>query len=185
MDTTSDLRVRDASDADAAAIAAIGADGFADSYAEILTRAVIDAVIEQTYSCSAVAGCIGRCIAADNAEFLVAERGGRIAGFLHFDSEGREPELHRIYVDRTQIGGGVGSQLMAELRRRLDERVAYILMVLKPNTAAIRFYERHGLRIERETDAVAHYSENMGFSSPDTRPVPALIMRYRPRRLQG
>jgi ribosomal protein S18 acetylase RimI-like enzyme len=158
----------------------MGSAGFADSYGEILTAAVIQAVQEQTYSLSAVVDCVKRCVQANDAEFLVVERGDQAVGFLHFDSEGREPELHRIYVDGTQTGSGAGSALMAELHRRLGGQVSYILMVLSPNSGAIRFYERHGLVIERETDAVTHYRENMGFSPPDTPPVAAFIMRYQP-----
>jgi ribosomal protein S18 acetylase RimI-like enzyme len=172
------VHVRDAVVDDAAVIAVIGADGFSGSYATILAPAVIDAVIEQTYSPVAVADCVQRCVAAPDAQFLVAERDGQVVGFLHFDSEGPTPELHRIYVDPTQTGGGIGKVLLVELHRRLPAAASYILMVLAPNTGAIRFYQRHGLEIERDTDAVSHYRENMGFVPPDTPPVPALIMRY-------
>ena len=144
----------------------------------ILAPEVIDAVIEQTYSPDAVADCIRRCVAARDAQFLVAERAGQVVGFLHFDSEGPEPELHRIYVDPTQTGGGIGAALLGDLHRRLPAAATYILMVLAPNTGAIRFYQRHGLEIERETDAVSHYKDTMGFAPPDTPPVPAMIMRY-------
>ena len=34
------------------------------------------------------------CANADDAEFLVAERDGEVIGYLHYDSEGVEPELH-------------------------------------------------------------------------------------------
>ena len=172
------VHVRDAAPDDAAAIAVIGAEGFSGSYATILAPAVIEAVIEQTYSRVAVADCVRRCVAAPDAEFLVAERDEQVVGFLHFDSEGPNPELHRIYVDPTRTGGGIGAALLDELHRRLPASASYILMVLAPNTGAIRFYENHGLEIERDTDAVSHYKDNMGFVPPDTPPVPALIMRY-------
>jgi hypothetical protein len=99
------VHVRDAVPEDAAATAAIGAAGFRGSYATILAPGVIDAVIEQTYSPSAIADCIRRCAAARDGQFLVAEREGQVVGFLHFDSEGAEPELHRIYIERTQERG--------------------------------------------------------------------------------
>jgi ribosomal protein S18 acetylase RimI-like enzyme len=176
------VHVRDAAPDDAAAIATIGAAGFSGSYATILAAAVVDAVIEQTYSPAAIADCVRRCVAASDAQFLVAERDGQVVGFLHFDCEGPTPELHRIYVDPTQTGGGIGAALLDELHRRLPAATSYILMVLAPNTGAIRFYQRHGLQIERDTDAVSHYRDAMGFVPPDTPPVPALIMRY-PRRV--
>src|SRR5439155_8331783 len=80
---------------------------------------------------------------------------------------------------RRRPGRGIGAALLGDLHRRLPAAATYILMVLEPNTGAIRFYQRHGLEIERETDAVSHYKDTMGFVPPDTQPVPALIMRYR------
>lgn len=179
MSSAAVVHVRDAAPEDAAPIAAIGSAGFSGSYATILAPAVIDAVTEQTYSLDAVADCVRRCVATPDAQFLVAERDEQVVGFLHFDSEGPEPELHRIYVDPTQTGGGIGAALLGDLHRRLPAGATYILMVLAPNTGAIRFYQRHGLEIERETDAASHRKDTMGFAPPYTPRVPALIMRYR------
>jgi ribosomal protein S18 acetylase RimI-like enzyme len=79
----------------------------------------------------------------------------------------------------SQLRPGEGAVLLQELHQRLTAHDSYALMVLAPNTAAIRFYQRHGLTIEEQVDAVAHYRKNMGFVPPDTTPVPARIMRYR------
>jgi ribosomal protein S18 acetylase RimI-like enzyme len=171
--------VREASAADTSAVASIGADGFTTSYRTILSDAVISAVVEQVYSREAVEASIRRCTASPGAEFLVAVAEGEVTGFLHFDSEGQEPELHRIYVDPQATGGGVGTALLLGLHARLPAASTYILMVLAQNDRAIRFYERHGPVVERETDAVSHYQQNMAFTPPDTPAVPALIMRYR------
>ena len=140
---------------------------------------MIDAVIEQTYTPPALRECIHRCVEAPDAEFLVAEQDDQVVGFLHYDSAGREPERHRIYVDPERTGGGIGAALLDQLHRRLPNNASYMLMVVAPNNGAIRFYERNGLEAERETDAVSHYEDNMSFVPPDTTPVPALIMRYR------
>jgi ribosomal protein S18 acetylase RimI-like enzyme len=172
--------VRDAAPEDAHAVAKIGAAGFSGSYETVLSRSVIEAVIGQIYTTASISACIRHCTAASDAQFLVAERDQQVVGFLHFDSEGAEPELHRIYVDPNHTGAGIGAALLGELHRRLPAATTYVLMVLAPNRGAIRFYERQGLTIERETDAVAHYEENMGFVPPETTPVPALIMRYLP-----
>jgi ribosomal protein S18 acetylase RimI-like enzyme len=76
-------------------------------------------------------------------------------------------------------GGGIGTALLRALHARLTGHHTYILMVLAENEGAIRFYQRHGFVVERETDAVTHYQENMGWiAPPGTPPVPALIMRY-------
>ena len=170
---------RDARSTDAEAIAAIGSIAFSLAYASVLRPTVIKAVVEQMYSSTAVTSSINRCLTISNAQFLVAEQEGAVAGFLHFDCEGREPELHRLYTDPGKTGQGIGAALMKELHARLPIGSTYILMVLAANTGAIRFYERCGLLRERTVDAVKHYRDNMGFQSPNPTEVPAFIMRYR------
>jgi diamine N-acetyltransferase len=174
------LRVmaRDARPPDAEAIAAIGSVAFPHAYAGVLHPAVIAAVVDQIYSSVAIADCIKRCLTTSDSQFLVAEQEGVIAGFLHFDCEGREPELHRIYTDPEKTGRGIGAALMKGLHSRLPVGSTYILMVLSDNQAAIRFYERCGLRRERTVDAVKHYRENMGFDAPIRKKVPGLVMRF-------
>ena len=65
---------------------------------EIVGAEFAAAVVEQTYSVAALTQCITRCGEAGHAEFLVAERDGEVVGYLHYDSEGTQPELYRIYV---------------------------------------------------------------------------------------
>jgi GNAT superfamily N-acetyltransferase len=45
----------------------------------------------------------------------VAEGDGEVLGYLHYDCEGSEPELHRIYVDLERKRAGIGSALLREL----------------------------------------------------------------------
>ncbi|CAN5651833.1 hypothetical protein BH20ACT21_BH20ACT21_20370 [soil metagenome] len=170
---------RDARAADAEAVAAIGSAAFPLAYAGVLRPTVITAVVEQMYSPTVVTGSINRCLTTSTAQFLVAEQEGVVTGFLHFDCEGREPELHRLYADPGRTGRGIGAALMEELHARLPIGSTYILMVLAANMGAIRFYERCGLLRERTVDAVKHYRDNMGFQAPNPTEVPTLIMRYR------
>jgi ribosomal protein S18 acetylase RimI-like enzyme len=171
--------IRDAQRSDAEAIAGIGSVAFALAYRDMLSPETIAAVVDQTYSPAAVAHSIEWCQNVTGAHFTVAEHEGVVTGFLHFDSEGREPELHRIYTDPNRTGRGIGRALMQDLHARLAPGATYILMVLAANVGAIRFYERCGLVSEREVDAVQHYRDNMGFLAPETTEVPAVIMRYR------
>ena len=67
---------------------------------------------EQTHSVEAFTACLRRCVTADDAEFLVAERDGEVIGHLHCYSEGAEPDFHRSYVDPNKKRGGVGRALM-------------------------------------------------------------------------
>jgi ribosomal protein S18 acetylase RimI-like enzyme len=172
--------VRDAVPADASPVAAIGKAAVPRTYQDIISdAAVLDAIVEQSYALEALRDCIARCAREKDAHFLVAERGGRIIGFLHYDCEGPEPELHRIYVDPAQKRQGIGTALVRELHRRLGPRTSYILMVVAANRPAVSFYERHGFVESARVDGVAYMHERMGVEfAPGTPQVPALILRF-------
>src|SRR5258706_5183695 len=111
--------IRTAVVADAPSVAAIGRVAFPAVHNAVVGPEFAAGVVEQTYSIEALTECITRCAAAIDAEFLVAEEDGYVIGYLHYDSQGPEPELHRIYVDPGRKRGGVGSALMRELHARL------------------------------------------------------------------
>lgn len=178
--SATETTVRDADPADAAAVAAIGKVAVPRTYREIITDAsVMDAIVEQSYAPAALRDCIARCSSSDDAHFLVAERGGRILGFLHYDCEGAEPELHRIYVDPAHLRLGIGSALLKDLHRRLPHGASYVLMVVAANRPAVSFYEHHGFVEAARVDGVKYMHEQMGVEfAPGTQPVPALILRF-------
>jgi ribosomal protein S18 acetylase RimI-like enzyme len=173
------LVVRVALVADAPSIAAIGSVGFPAVHNDVVGAEFAAVVVEQTYSLEALTACIERCTAADDAEFLVAERDGEVIGYLHYDSEGAEPELHRIYVDADKKRGGVGRALIQELHARLKPGAQYILLVAEANTDAQAFYERQGLVIEKRVDGPQYYSAAMAIETDAPPPsASALLMRY-------
>ena len=171
--------VRAATVGDAPAIAAIGSVGFPAVHNAIVGPAFAAAVVEQTYSIVALTECIRRCAQDESAEFLVAELDGEVLGYLHYDCEAAEAELHRIYVDLKRKRAGIGSALMGELHARLPRGSSYILLVAALNTEAQAFYQRHGLVIERRVDGNSHYSAAMDLeldSPPQA--ADALLMRF-------
>jgi ribosomal protein S18 acetylase RimI-like enzyme len=173
------LVVRTARAADAPSIAAIGRVAFPAVHSDVVGAEFAAAVVEQTYSIEALTDCITHCADADDAEFLVAERDGEVIGYLHYDAEGAEPELHRIYVNPDEKRGGVGSALLRELHARLPYGAQYILLVAEANEAARAFYERHGLFIESRVDGNRHYSAAMAIEiDVPPPPAPAFLMRY-------
>ena len=178
--TAPETIVRDAVPADAPAVAAIGTVAVPETYNDLIAdESVMEAIVAQSYAVDALRECITRCAVAKNAHFLVAERRGRIVGFLHYDCEGPEPELHRIYVDTAQKRQGIGSALLEELHRRLPPQTSYVLMVVAANLAAVSFYERHGLVEAARVDGVTYMHERMGVEFPPGTPqVPALILRF-------
>lgn len=174
------LVVRAALVGDAPSIAAIGRVAFPAVHNEVVGAEFAAAVVEQTYSLEALTACIERCTAAEDAEFLVAERAGEVIGYLHYDSEGAEPELHRIYVDPEKKRGGVGRALIRELHARLQPGAQYILLVAEANADAQAFYERQGLVIEKRVDGPQYYSAAMAIETDAPPPsASALLMRYR------
>lgn len=172
------LSVRDAIAADAAAIATLGRTAFMAVHDGLVDARVLGAVTEQAYALPELRRCIARCATAPDAHFLVAEEeDGDIRGFVHFDSFGDRPELHRIYVDRALTGRGVGRALLSELERRIPDGVEYILMVVASNQRAVRFYLREGFEVESQVDdAVELYGRQMGLRLPAAR-VPLIVMR--------
>jgi Acetyltransferases len=176
---SSQLVIRAATAADAPAIAAIGSVGFPAVHNDVVGPAFAAAVVEQTYSTAALIECITRCGDDDNAEFLVAEDDGGVLGYLHYDCDGAEPELHRIYVDLERKRAGIGSGLMRELHSRLRPGSSYVLLVAEANTDARAFYERHGLIVERRVEGPSQYAAAIGLDL-DSPPhfAEALLMRF-------
>lgn len=146
-------------------------------FAGLVDAVVVDAVATQTYEPAAVADCIVSCAQADDAAFLVAEVGGTVVGYLHFDCFGEEPELHRIYIEERFRNQGVGAALVAELHARLEPET-YILLVVRGNDGAIRFYERNGLVREDVLDGVGHYEAAGVRFPPNPKPFQLVVMRY-------
>jgi ribosomal protein S18 acetylase RimI-like enzyme len=147
-------------------------------FAGLVDAEVVDAVATQTYEPSAVAECIRKCGSADDALFLVAEVDGEVVGYLHFDAFDGEPELHRIYIDAEHRGHGVGAALVDALHERLQP-ATYLLLVVKGNDGAVRFYERHGLMHENTLDGLEHYRAAGVAFPPDPKPFELIVMRFR------
>lgn len=183
VDAMSPVSLRAATANDAAAVARIGGPAMVAQYERLVDSRAVQAAVDQLYAPSAVADCIARCTAAEDAEFLVAEEDDQVVGFLHFDAFGPEPELHRLYCAPATRGHGVGSLLMGALHARLHVDLEYMLLVVEGNDRAVAFYERHGLRTEQAVDGLRYYSERMGVKFPaDTSPFRLILMRATPRR---
>lgn len=172
-----DWHARTATVADAQAVAEIGRTAFPPTYAGSLDPAVIDTVMSALYTDEATASTIAAAQGDPCSRFLVVENNNRIAGFLHYDELGPEPELHRIYLRPDAISAGAGSALMRALHGTLAPDKSYVLLVAAGNTRAIAFYQRHGLTIREAVDGVDYYRTHMGVDiAADAAPYPAYIM---------
>ncbi len=140
------VAVRDAAPDDAAAISQVAQASWRDTYRDIFEPSFIEDFLARNYNEAALARSAETAIASSGtAVFLVAERDGRIVGYLHFGDGPAGPELFRIYADPAHYGTGVGSELLAELHRRIEGSVdGYVLHVHSRNERGLAFYERNG-----------------------------------------
>jgi GNAT superfamily N-acetyltransferase len=171
--------IRNARPDDAAGVAAIGKAAIPETFRGIVDPRVLRNIVQQSYSVEALSACITRCLGARDAHFIVAEMEGRVVGFLHYDCDGPDPELHRIYLEPAQKRKGIGSALLRALHERLTPGTSYILMVIAANVPAVTFYERHGFVEWAKVDGPTYMSDHMGVKfPPGTRPAPALVLRF-------
>ncbi len=173
------VEVRAATREDAAIVAGIGRVAFEKQYEGLMDATNYTIAADRWYAPDAIAELIVACRDDPHAHFLVAERDGRVVGFLHYDEFGAEPELHRIYLAESERGRGTGTSLMDALHARLPSGAEYILAVVDGNEGAVRFYRRHGLSIDRRVSGKNYYRETAGLELPDTaEDFGLIIMRY-------
>lgn len=140
--------VRDASAADAEAIARVARASWTDTYRDIFEQDFIEAFLARAYAVEALAASAERAAGRENEHFLVAERDGTLVAFAQYGEGRRGPELFRIYADPAHYGTGAGSALLAELHSRLAGRVAsYVLDVHSRNDRGRAFYGRNGFTV--------------------------------------
>jgi len=83
------------------------------------------------------------------AEIWLAEHSNRIMGFIAF----RPGWVDHLYIHPDHQGRGVGGALLAWTQASAD---SLRLWTFQGNLRARRFYEKHGFRIERETDGTGN-----------------------------
>jgi ribosomal protein S18 acetylase RimI-like enzyme len=144
----SEVAYRDATRADAAAIAAFAARTFCETFAHLYPPEDLTAFLAQKYSEEIQA----REMAIPPNRYRLALQGGRIVGYclmggLDIDVRDAEAlELHRLYVDTPVKGAGVAQELMRDCLAwaRAKGAPALYLSVWENNARAQAFYKRHG-----------------------------------------
>jgi ribosomal protein S18 acetylase RimI-like enzyme len=140
--------IRDASAADAEAIARVARASWTDTYRDIFEPDFIEGFLTRNYALEALAAVAERAGASEDEQFLVAERDGAVIAFAHFGEGRRGPELFRIYADPAHFGTGAGFALLTELHWRMTGRVeAYVLDVHSRNERGRAFYDRNGFEV--------------------------------------
>jgi N-acetylglutamate synthase len=89
---------------------------------------------------------IAKKVARDPDLFLVAESDDGLIGTIIGGFDGRRGLIYHLAVAGGNREKGVGSQLLAEVEKRLQAKgcLKCYLMVLSDNVEAVQFYEHHG-----------------------------------------
>ncbi len=140
-----ELRLREAQQSDANALADVFIDTWRDAYRGVVDDAVIDALNHAD-----IASWMAGLIANEAAKTLVAERtNGEIVGFTRFGDETEEPangHLFALYVAPRAAGNGVGRGLLERVIKELDPESSrpVTLWVFDANERAQRLYRAAG-----------------------------------------
>lgn len=127
------VSLRPASSEEAAQIARIWREGWADAHLGNVPPELVEARTPQSFSTRAVDRL---------ADTIVATRSDEVVGFVMIEGD----QVDQLYLDRSARGAGIGSLLLDEAERvvRAAGHPSAWLAVATGNTAARRFYEHHG-----------------------------------------
>ena len=157
--------IRAATEADAAAIAAVCTRAARAAYADLVTSDYLDRVISHFYGTDRIRreiapapGWFGFAVAMNGAEVV------GVAGTGHSAEHPEACELFTLYVDPAAQRRGIGTQLVAQAvgacqaahARRLD------VAVLPGNHVATRFYESCGFTFAGERPIYAPHGQQGG-----------------------
>jgi ribosomal protein S18 acetylase RimI-like enzyme len=148
------ITTRKANESDAAAIAAIGRQSFADAFGHLFNRKEdLQSYLDYTYE----QGKLTKSIRKENNIYFLALADDKPVGFLKMKRHSlneqiespAQTELQKIYVLKEYHGSGVGKQLMEHaLNTAEDIKPDYIwLDVHISNAKAIHVYKKHGFLI--------------------------------------
>ncbi|MGP9017474.1 GNAT family N-acetyltransferase [Streptomyces sp. BR1] len=147
---TLDVRVREMTAADCAAVATVRINGWRTAYRGLMPQTYLDGLSEERD-----AAWRREYLARGDTSVLnmVAERGGEVIGWGCYgpyrddeDGQSADGEVYALYVHPGHWSTGAGRVLMGELTARAvaDGRPGLLLWVLERNERARRFYERAG-----------------------------------------
>ncbi|HZZ87625.1 MAG TPA: GNAT family N-acetyltransferase [Caulobacteraceae bacterium] len=145
--------IRRASPDDAEALAAIGRETFAETFAHLYPPEDLEAFLAEAHSVERA-----RADLADPAKAVwMVEKAGEVIGYAlacpaklpHLDVAEEDGELDRIYIAKAHQGGGLGSRLLSETLSWLEKdgpRRIWI-GVWSENYGAQGLYARHGFEL--------------------------------------
>jgi GNAT superfamily N-acetyltransferase len=176
------LVVRDATADDIEAVRSIAAAAWRDTYAGLIGESTIEAFLERSYGVERVT----RRIRDDTFLLAVTEDGAVVAFANAREAEGYL-HLLAIYADPGRRGGGAGTALLDELRRRFPGE-AIAAEVLRGNRKGETFYEARGF-VPRETVEADLFAERIveqrWWLDPQEPPAPGAGPAFSPSGTSG
>lgn len=133
------VNIRQGTAADTEAVAALHTRSWRTAYTGILPQDYLDGPLADRQAVL----WRERLAGGHTGHLLVADGGDGVAGFAYLIPEGERVLLDNLHVEPGLKRSGIGGVLLRHARDHAGSRELY-LEVLKRNTAAIAFYERHG-----------------------------------------
>lgn len=118
-----------------------------------------DRYAEQILSTAEIAEDISR------RNFLLAEKGGVVAGLVHYELTGLTSHLRRWFVNPDFRGQQVGSRLLRRYFALSEKATRFILWVLRSNENSIGKYLHYGYRVDDLADTIFINKEKMRYGS--------------------
>ena len=153
----SDLSIRPATLSDIPGVRALADIAFRKTYADILSADQMEYMMDWMYSERSL-----RCqIERPGKYFFIAELDDEAVGYVSYERDGLLGDgrtlfhLQKLYVLPQYHGMGIGSAMVAHVRNDImsrGENPARVELNVNRGNPAVRFYERIGMRRERQGD---------------------------------
>ncbi len=166
VNATPRVIIRTATSADIPFIQHVARNTWADTYRGIIPEIAQAKILDRAYSTEALSISIGR-----GQAFLVAEVNGDVAAYVDVDFDGRQMNLHRLYVSPNQQRLGLGARL---LQAAIDE----MLRKTQVNCCVAAVSNASNQPGRRTADADSPEGE---LSSPEYIPLVAHVERDNPK----
>ncbi|HSG30236.1 MAG TPA: GNAT family N-acetyltransferase [Thermodesulfobacteriota bacterium] len=147
------MNIRLASPKDAKQIAQVHVVSWKEAYKNIMTEKTLSSITVakqkkewDTY------------LEDEHAQTLVAEKDGRIVGFVIFgdtwdedleDKSDSSYEIYSIYVDPAEFGNGIGTELLTEMKKHEKRNHIYVWVVVENKWG--QFFLKHGFKQQKKT----------------------------------
>ena len=139
--------IRRAEDRDLPTVSALAGRIWRAHYPSILSGAQIEYMLALMYDLAALRRDVARGVV-----YQLLEEGGRALGFCGYEEVGSELKLHKLYLEVTEHGRGLGSTLLAHVEDEARRRglSCVVLGVNRFNEKAIKTYRRNGYSVRQE-----------------------------------